>query len=81
MDLSVLEKRVVEKPLLVVEELEHSKNLSLPEERLFARACVRSGMHDSLIKRVSKNLAYESDAGVLNFYVRSLQAKNKPNKK
>lgn len=77
MDLSVLEKRVVEKPLLVVEELEHSKNLSLPEERLFARACVRSGMHDSLIKRVSKNLAYESDAGVLNFYVRSLQAKNK----
>ncbi|NDV91688.1 hypothetical protein GTH32_10885 [Alteromonas sp. 345S023] len=77
MNLSVLENRVIEEPSSVVEELKHSDNLSLPEERLFARACVRAGMHDLLIARSSNNKAYEKDPGVLNFYVRALQAKNK----
>ncbi|MDO6567895.1 hypothetical protein Q4561_12560 [Alteromonas sp. 1_MG-2023] len=76
MDLTVLEKRVIEEPSLVVEELQNSEKLDIKVERLFARACVRAGKNKALILRLKGKQSHHSDPILLNFYVRALQAEN-----
>jgi len=76
MDLSKLEEKVLDNPEGVVSELKDIKGLNGVQERLLARACIRAKYFRFLIDRLKNNGQYRDDAGVLNFYVRALQAEN-----